>query len=179
MENFIVISGCSGGGKSTLLAELAQRGHATVEEPGRRIVRQETANGGSALPWQDPAAFARRAIDMAIEDRRKISGQHGWVFFDRSWIDAASFLEHTTGETVQSDLAARHPYRRTVFMAPPWPEIFTGDRERRHDFSEAVAEYERLLTAYPALGYDPIDLPRAPVADRASFILSFLDGTPA
>jgi predicted ATPase len=37
MNRFVVISGCSGGGKSTLLAELGRRGHAVVEEPGRRI----------------------------------------------------------------------------------------------------------------------------------------------
>jgi predicted ATPase len=43
VDRFVVISGCSGGGKSTLLAELARRGHAVVEEPGRRIVQR---NGG-------------------------------------------------------------------------------------------------------------------------------------
>jgi predicted ATPase len=32
---FVVISGCSGGDKSTLLIELGRRGYATVEEPGR------------------------------------------------------------------------------------------------------------------------------------------------
>ena len=41
MNRFIILSGCSGGGKSTLLAELARRGFATVEEPGRRIVIEE------------------------------------------------------------------------------------------------------------------------------------------
>ena len=29
MDTYVVISGCSGGGKSTLLAELARRGYAT------------------------------------------------------------------------------------------------------------------------------------------------------
>ncbi|WP_273069065.1 AAA family ATPase [Thioclava marina] len=32
----VVLSGCSGGGKSTLLAELASRGFETVEEPAGR-----------------------------------------------------------------------------------------------------------------------------------------------
>ncbi|MPT22826.1 MAG: ATPase, partial [Starkeya sp.] len=41
MDRFVVISGCSGGGKSTLLTELARRGFAVVEEPGRRIVAEE------------------------------------------------------------------------------------------------------------------------------------------
>ncbi len=40
-NHLVVISGCSGGGKSTLLAELSRRGHMTIEEPGRRIVAEE------------------------------------------------------------------------------------------------------------------------------------------
>jgi predicted ATPase len=50
MDRFVVISGCSGGGKSTLLAELGRRGHSTVEEPGRRIVAQELQQGGKSSP---------------------------------------------------------------------------------------------------------------------------------
>ena len=41
MDRFVVISGCSGGGKSTLLAESGRRGYAVVEEPGRRIVQNQ------------------------------------------------------------------------------------------------------------------------------------------
>jgi hypothetical protein len=37
---FVVISGCSGGGKSTLLDELGRRRYAVVAEPGRRIVQE-------------------------------------------------------------------------------------------------------------------------------------------
>jgi len=54
---FVVISGCSGGGKSTLLAELGSHGYATVEEPGRRIVKEELKAGGPALPWVDEIAL--------------------------------------------------------------------------------------------------------------------------
>ena len=38
VSRHVVLSGCSGGGKSALLAELSSRGFETVEEPGRRIV---------------------------------------------------------------------------------------------------------------------------------------------
>lgn len=69
MNRFVVVSGCSGGGKSTLLAELKRRGFAVVEEPGRRIVAEEREAGGTALPWVDLAAFARRAIALALADR--------------------------------------------------------------------------------------------------------------
>ena len=62
---FVIISGCSSGGKSTLLDELARRGHATVPEPGRRVVREEQASGGTALPWADTRAFVDRIVALA------------------------------------------------------------------------------------------------------------------
>ena len=65
-DRYVILSGCSGGGKSTLLEELGARGHAIVPEPGRRIVRDEMASSGNALPWIDPEAFARRAIAISI-----------------------------------------------------------------------------------------------------------------
>ena len=65
MDRFVVISGCSGGGKSTLLAELGRRGHAFVEEPGRRIVKEELKGAGSArlrslCPTEDRGGGSRR-----------------------------------------------------------------------------------------------------------------------
>ena len=171
MDRFVTISGCSAGGKSTLLAELARRGHAVVEEPGRRIVREEQAGDGRALPWVDGAAFARRAIAMALDDLEKAAALPGIVFFDRGLVDAAAALEHLTGEPAIERIARPHPTNRRVFMAPPWPEIFASDPERRHGFDEAVAEYERLLGAYASLGCELVILPKVPVAERAAFVL--------
>ncbi|MFT4160069.1 AAA family ATPase [Shinella sp.] len=173
-DRFIVLSGCSGGGKSTLLAELARRGHAVVEEPGRRIVQEELAAGGSALPWLDLAAFARRAVEVALADRQRMAGHPGLVFFDRGLIDAASALEASGGEPVVAALAAQHRYNRKVFLTPPWPEIYAGDAERRHGFDAALAEYARLETTYPLLGYETVILPKVPVPERADFLLARL-----
>ena len=47
--NFIVISGCSGRGKSTLISELAALGYSYVAEPGRKIVKEQYAIGGYTL----------------------------------------------------------------------------------------------------------------------------------
>lgn len=174
MDRFIILSGCSSGGKSTLLAELARRGFATVEEPGRRIVIEETRNGGTALPWIDIEAFARRAIAMALEDRQKAPPE-GPVFFDRGLIDAASALRHVSGDAFIETLRVANRYNRLVFLTPPWPEIYRGDSERKHGFDAAVEEYERLLRDYDELGYDISVLPKSGIEERADFILTRTD----
>jgi len=174
-DRFVVLSGCSGGGKSTLLAELARRGHAVVEEPGRRIVQAELEGDGRALPWTDLAAFARRAVDLALADRDAAGARSGWVFFDRGLVDAAAALEHATGEPAIRTLGEAHRYHPNVFLAPPWPEIYVDDPERRHGFEAAAAEYGRLERAYRALGYRQVELPRVSPAERADFVLAALD----
>ncbi len=177
MNPFVVISGCSGGGKSSLLAALSRRGYAVVEEPGRRIVREELDKGGSALPWIDAVAFARRAVEMALDDLAAADGATGWVFFDRGLIDAATALR--AGDRPADRRRPSHDarrYHRQVFLAPPWPEIYRRDPERRHGYDDAVAEYERLAEAYPSLGYEVVLLPKAPVEARADFVTATLAG---
>ncbi|MCJ2186519.1 AAA family ATPase [Novosphingobium beihaiensis] len=173
MHRFVAISGCSGGGKSTLLAELRRRGHAVVEEPGRRIIAEELQGSGQALPWVDIEAFAERAMAMALRDRAEAASLPGWIFFDRGLIDAAAALEHASGRPVLQDHASER-YNRRMFMAPPWPEIYETDDDRQHGLKEAIAEYERLLSAYDHLGYDICLLPKASVAERADFVLDTL-----
>jgi predicted ATPase len=138
---FVVISGCSGGGKSTLLAEIRRRGHPVVEEPGRRIVKEELEGEGSALPWIDGTAFARRAVALALADRASAGALDGWVFFDRGLIDAAAGLQHLTGEPVLTALGQSHRYHCRVFLAPPWPEIYVTDPERRHGLEGACGVF--------------------------------------
>ncbi|SDS27150.1 Predicted ATPase [Halopseudomonas litoralis] len=164
MNHFVILSGCSGGGKSTLLSELHQRGHAVVKEPGRRIVQEETRTGGQALPW----------IDMALDDHANARRNNKWTFFDRGLIDAASALEELTGEPLLATLGQTHRYHPHVFLAPPWPEIYATDAQRRHGMDAALVEYDRLQRVYPVLGYEVTLLPKVDVVARADFVLNTL-----
>ncbi len=164
-----MISGCSGGGKSTLLAELARRGHAVVAEPGRRIIAEVRAGVGGTLPWDDPAGFARCAMAMSVADH---DAARGLTFFDRGVVDAAVALRATCGESGAVEVA-RYRYH-FLFLAPPWPEIYENDDDRRHSLAKALSDYERVERAWRDAGYSPVMLPRAPVADRADFVLATL-----
>lgn len=175
-DRFIVITGCSGGGKSTLLAELARRGFATFPEAGRQIVREQDWTAGDALPWTQPLKFAELAVSRALHFRMLAGGMAGPVFFDRSPIDQFAGIERmdlAVPPTI-AGAAERCRYNATVFVAPPWQEIFATDAERRHGLEAALEEYEPLRAAYERLGYRLVDLPRAGVAERADFVLAVL-----
>ncbi|THD38331.1 MAG: ATPase [Sphingomonas sp.] len=168
-DRFVMISGCSGGGKSTLIEELARRGHAVVREPGRRIIADVRAGKSGALPWDDPAGFAVCAVAMAVADYEKA---RGLTFFDRGVVDAVVALEATTDESGAA-LVARYRYDK-LFLAPPWPDIYETDHDRRHSLEKALSDYGRVEAAYRAASYDAVMLPRDSVAARADFTLANL-----
>lgn len=173
-EDRLLITGCSGGGKSTLLEALAARGGITVPEPGRRVVAQEMASGGLALPWINLRSFASRALAMARVDLWQHEAREKRVYFDRGVVDAAVALEHAGGRAVQKTLASGSPYAELVFVAPPWQEIYEQDDVRQHSFDEAVAEYERICDALNRLGHEVCLLPKTSVEKRVVFMVNIL-----
>ena len=170
MTRFVVVSGASGGGKSTLIAELAAQGLSTVPEPGRRIVAAALAGDGCGLPWQQPAEFARRAVALALQDWHAAHGLTAPVVFDRGLLDAVAAFEHETGALPPEAEGLGTRYDRQVWMAPPWPDLFHTDAERRHDQASALAEYRRLCAFLPRFGYETRELPKLSVADRAALV---------
>lgn len=106
---FFVITGASGGGKSAILDELEQRGYQVQPEIGREAVKDQLANGGTALPWA---------------------------------------------------------------------EIFRKDQERQHDYLFPQKDYEVNKSAYEELDYELVFVPKAPISDRADFILNMISEHP-
>lgn len=175
-DRFVVVTGCSGGGKSTLLAELERRGFGTFPESGRQIVKEQDWTGGDALPWTNPEKFAELAVSRSLYFLIQAATLPGPAFFDRSPVDQLAWMERT-GRPVPSTIAgavARCRYNPIVFVAPPWPEIFAMDPERRHGLDAALEEYGPLVAAYGRLGYRCVELPKVDVAARADFVLETL-----
>ena len=63
-------------------------------------------------------------------------------------------------------------YSPTVFIAPPWQEIFHQDRERKQDFEEAIRTYEALMRTYQEQNYELVELPRVPLDQCVEFVLN-------
>ena len=175
-DHFIVLTGGPGSGKTTLFEALAARGYATAPEAGRNIIQDQSAVGGSALPWDNKALFAELMLAWELRSHRAAARQDGPVFFDRGVPDTLAYLKLCGLPTpAHMQKAAEHfRYNRRVFIAPPWPEIFTQDAERKQDIEEAQRTYDALADTYPRYGYQLITLPHASVEERLAFIVQRL-----
>jgi predicted ATPase len=69
------------------------------------------------------------------------------------------------------EAAATFRYHGRVFIAPPWPDIFRQDSERKQSLEEAVRTYESMVDVYGAYGYELVELPRSSVEQRVRFVL--------
>lgn len=176
-RRFFVVTGGPGSGKSTLIDALEGAGFARSQEAGRGVIQDQMAVDGRALPWRDPAAFAELMLSWEMRSHHLARHARGPVFFDRGVPDVIGYLR-LSGLAVPAHAEAaarRFRYYRRVFIAPPWPEIYTQDTERRQDFDEAVRTYEAMVDCYASYGYRLVELPRASVKARVRFVLDALD----
>ncbi len=111
---------------------------------------------------------------MGAEIVSRGSGQSGPVFFDRGVPDMVGYFR-LLGRPAPSHVtraAERFRYNRRVFLAPPWPAIFTQDAERKQTPEEAVRTCEAMVEAYSSCGYELVTLPLASVDERVRFVLA-------
>ena len=173
-DRFVVISGCSGGGKSSLVEELARRGYATVPEPGRQVIREQNAIGGDATPTGNVSRFLELTISRSMHQMTTLAARNetDFVFFDRSIVDQLSGFGVVIPDHLER-AAQIFRYGR-IFLVPPWQENFRNDTERTHSFAEALAHYEASLKTYARFGYAPVLVPKMSIAKRADFVLAEL-----
>ena len=94
------------------------------------------------------------------------------VFFDRGIPDIIGYL-HLEGVPVPErkvQIARRFRYRRSVFVCPSWPEIYTTDDERRHSKEMAERTYRAMVEVYADLNYELVEVPRLSVGERMRFV---------
>lgn len=175
-KNYIILTGGPGGGKSTLIEVLRERGYHCVDEVARDIIKQEVATNGDALPWSDREKFIQRMFDETIAQYKSVSSREA-VFFDRGAVDILAYAK-MVGVKVSEEmkqLALELSFNKKVFVTPPWKEIYRNDEERKQSFEEAIETFEHIVAEYENNGYEVIVLPKTDVENRINFIIDHLN----
>lgn len=172
-RNFYVLTGGPGSGKTTLINALKENGYTCVEESGRKIIQQQTVQGGDALPWKDAEKYADLMLEKSIIDYIRLKNNKDLCFFDRGIPDVLGYVR-LTDLPENPDLilySLEYRYNTTVFILPPWDKIYRNDNERKQDFQTAIDTFEMMRKTYSEIGYKLVEVPCMDVFHRLEFIL--------
>ncbi len=173
-ENFYIITGGPGGGKTTVIEALRKMGFVCVEEGARSIIQQQMRSGGDAVPWNNIAVYRELLLEHALASYRQAVIQSDFVtFFDRSIFDLIAYERRTKSERSEElhEAVRMLSYNKKVFVTPPWEEIFCNDNERKQTFEEAITVYQGIVKVYAEYGFELLELPKTTVEDRVDFIM--------
>jgi predicted ATPase len=176
-SNFYVITGGPGAGKTTLLEALRSQGLKIVPEDARRIIKDQVSIDGDGLPWRNVSMYTGLMLDASISSYQSHADKTGEIhLFDRGILDTLCYAE-MTDQGISSEMntaALEHRYNNTVFMLPPWKEIYQTDSERLQTWEEAVHTFLAMKEIYIRYGYTVVEVPKGSVEYRTAFILDQL-----
>lgn len=170
----IVLTGAPSTGKTSVVALLQELGNPVQHEISRDIITQEETKLGGEDPWRNLLAFSEIIWKLRTDQYNDAERYSGDVFFDRSLLDTLSYLQAGSKPIPAWMNPSPYPYHYKVFIFPPWEAIYRTDGERWEPFETAVQVHESLVATYTALGYELVEVPRAPVEKRVEFILHVL-----
>lgn len=167
-----VITGAPGTGKTTIVEHLKKIGYSCKEEISRKIISEQIAKNGEALPWKNLNLFSKKVFDL--RKKQFLKSKEKLCFFDRGIVDTYAYLEigklEISSNIKESIKTLR--YNKKVFYTPVWEEIYTKDKERRESLEQAKKIEENLISCYSLHNYQLIKIPIGNIEKRVKFILS-------
>ena len=176
-NNFYILTGGPGGGKTSLLEFLAGKGYHYIPETARQIIKERLSKNLSPRP--EPKIFSQEIFLRDWDNYISNSGNSSLLFFDRSFLDSSCMIFDSDINFYNQirDDQLQHRYNNTVFITPPWKEIYTNDEERDQTFEDAIRVYERIDQWYKSHGYHLVILPKDTIEKRARFLLDHVERT--
>lgn len=171
-DNFFLLAGTSGTGKTSVLQQLSLLGYKCSDEAARSVLSYQLAIDGPALPSKNPLLFIQYMLDTSLKNFKNLSTEEGLCFFDRGMPDLIHYaIRFNVDVSVFKTISENYLYNKKVFLFKPWEEIFANDDERRMTFEKSVEFHKILTKAYVECGYELIEVPNLSVNDRVQFIL--------
>jgi predicted ATPase len=170
-NNFYVITGGPGGGKTSLLESLASGGYNCIPETARQIIKERLSKG--LTPRPDAKTYSREIFDQDWKNFISNSDLSSLLFFDRSFMDSAFMLFESDADSYYKIRSTHltNRYNNKVFITPPWQEIYHNDAERDQSFEQSIEVCQRLENWYREHDYDIVVLPKDTIKNRVKFIL--------
>lgn len=172
----IVLIGGPSTGKTTLLNALESRGYKCLQEVSREVIQAAQQEGIEQLFLSRPLLFSEKLLERRVKQFREVANfESDLVFIDRGIPDVPAYMDYVGQDYPDSFNQACETYRYDeVFVLPSWKEIHTTDSERYESFEQALSIQKALIETYKKYNYNPIDVPKASVEDRVSFLLNHL-----
>ena len=162
-----MITGGPGSGKTALINALGKSGFCVFPELARQMIQ----DGGKApirnLREKNNGLFFKEILRKRIQQHQATSG-NTISFFDRGIPDSLAFLKFMGMENppVLSKAIDKYRYNNTVFLLPPWEEIYENDLVRLESFAEAEILFNLVKEAYSESGYLIEELPIGSIEKR-------------
>jgi phosphotransferase system enzyme I (PtsP) len=174
---FFVLTGGPHAGKTALLAALAQRGHAVVEEAALTIIHGDS----SRQLRSDPLEFQKRILRLQLAREKGIApSTSGLVFVDRGVGDHFAYLRlrglSPFPELEEAWELARRRYE-TVFLLEQGPD-YSPSSDRTETPEEARAVHLALAQEYRKRHTRVIEIPWEPLVRRVELVLEAVSGRP-
>lgn len=175
-NNFYILTGGPGSGKTSLIDALCGIGYGCTEEVGRKIIKRQIASDGDALPWLDTEKYSNLMLSYSIQDYINFFDSSEIRFFDRGIPDTLGYVHLIGAKNRQKfiDAVQEFRYNPSVFILPPWEKIYKTDNERKQDFQLAIDTYEVMKSTYKNEGYNLIEIPRTTISLRVDFVVAKL-----
>lgn len=167
-----VLTGGPCAGKTTTIDELERRGNPVLAEPARLIIDEKLSAGETIQQIVTDSEWLPSIVRRAYAQESTVPKDR-LHFFDRAIPDSLAYYRLSKRPVEDFFTAAMAEIRyRKVFLLEL--VAYKNDEGRPETPEQAKAIHEEIRKAYTDQGYEIVEVPVLPVAERADFILERL-----